>query len=537
MKSVPGYKPWHASFMGFTTQTDWDHTNGGVILFDDGTIWSYDCEGPVNGEGYSWNYPDGLSIVERKPAAGVWERLTPDVWGQVYEGQPPGYSEWPSPFTDGLSGRPNPWEADFSGPLAVAAIGNWDNDWRHIHDGGDDVWFYSEDNDSQMGLVKVNRHTRTWERFITSRVALDIYDNKMSRISLWGEYFWFLGMPESDCGQPDGVNLYRADRSNPDNVVSVHEWPVLDISSTNTWDLDVAAWLPTGLRAMGHAMTIDDDGYMYVGTRSTRYDSRTVYASDATARNYSMDYSFMMRCNLAAGDYDFELLLWHDSQGFVGYGQDGSYYGTYNWATVGIDTEPGAFNSERTEEPRGMGFYPAHWHDVEYRDGWLYWIDQSGYYGGAYGTSKLLCRMRIADYTSPTKHDPLNPSFEVIGNGTVPWEGNAGHLVRYGDFNFWFDGASPVLPYPDNTMTFDSDGNIIWKCITFPGYQSAGGSPFQFWPPEYPHRALIKLSPPEDDIVQVTMTFTGTSLTGYGNVREVKADNTEIILRLGGANG
>ena len=340
------------------------------------------------------------------------------------------------------------------------------------------------------------------------------------------------------------MRLLRADKNNPDDVVVMHTWS----DGGSRWadqitsNLDLPDWLDSQYVRRGGCSIAIHDGYLYLtsgGPRSTGggvSDSRTVDANDATAVNYDMNYSMMRRCRI--GDYEWELLYYHHNQGWVGYGADGTFnYGTISWGTVGVETAPGEFNPERTSEPTGMGFVPATDRELVIRDGWLYWWDNGSYWSGAYGGHLMLCRIRMEDLVTgePVRHNPQDPVFELVTGGRTPWEGNAGHLVRYGEWRFWRDGANPVLPWPHQALTFDDDGNIIYKAFMFPSYYSTGHlQSGDFDPPGFPVTGLIKLTPPNQGITNVTLTFTGTSLTGYSNVREVPSSTEDLEVILGG---
>lgn len=522
--------------MGFIQPTDWDFNNGGVILFDDGVVWSYEAESPAFGDqGAQANeWPQyGFGISEWKPSTNMWERLTPNAWASPTEDHPPGYPSWPT--EDLVLASPNyppgTWTlADTTGPLNVAQIGAGSRAWIHVQDpdNHDDVWLYCMDYDADLGPIKIDRHARTWTRYMTNYASEKLWDEIASNIAIWGEYMWFLTMPDVTCAG-EAVALVRAEKSNPDNCVIVHTWVEGHYQSYHdTSTLDLPSWFEEGnyLQRTTYSLAISDDGYAYLGCPTFNiFDSRTTGID-----TYHMDVGILLGFKI--GDYDLEVVYWNSNQGWVGSGLN------YYWGTAGIETLPGEFDSRRYSEPNGMGFKPLNGgYTPVIRDGWYYWIDNSGHWGGAYGTSRYLCRMDLSKLrplsrlSEPIQHNPQDPLFEIIGNTTNPWEGNAGHLTRYGNFIFWRDGGTPILPHENLTLTFDDEGNIIYKCNTFPPYYSAGG--IRELPPHQTTRALLKLGVPNLGVADVTVTFTGTSLTGYGNIREVPTSQPELIVKLG----
>jgi hypothetical protein len=206
----------------------------------------------------------------------------------------------------------------------------------------------------------------------------------------------------------------------------------------------------------------------------------------------------------------------------VGFGN-----GTFYDDTVGItSSEDGGFDTDRLAEPLKMGFIPNGEKELHIVDGWLYWWDYSGHYHGVYGTALMICRMKVGALTpgTPIQHNGADPIFEVITNGNAPWIGNAGHLVRYGPWIWWRGGSEPLMPHGDNSLTFDSDGNIWYKCMTFPPYTSDEYG--------YGTRTILKLSEPIASTANVTLNFDGDELKGYSAVRQIPKRSVSLEVEL-----
>jgi len=194
MPSLPGSKLWESALMGYviTSSQRTSFDTGGVIEFDDGTLWSYESGSPDGPR----DYPEfWIHIAERKPGSDAWVRLVPDKWGEPSIDTPPNYPKWPNAnFTD--SEWRSPGTTDFSGPLNVGHIGrDGEDDWQHVQD-GDDVWFYPRTGGSRLGPVKVNRHTRIWQRYLTSSDSADTWGSIASNVVIVGPYMYFLAHEE-----------------------------------------------------------------------------------------------------------------------------------------------------------------------------------------------------------------------------------------------------------------------------------------------------------------------------------------------------
>jgi len=535
MKSVPGTRPWQADLVGFTLPSDWENDNGGVILFDDGTIWSYEAESPAAGD-QSFYYPwFGFNIMERKPGSVAWERLTPDSWGLPYYGQPFGYTTWPA-----YSNRLTSWTNLFTGPLADARIGWTATGYMHVQE-GNRVWLYNRFGEEPYGPILIDRDKRTWERFLVDQDATLLYEDISSNIVIDGQYMWFLAYPRFTCtgynGQ--GMRLIRVDKDNPGDMGAphtiVHQW--LDdktYTNLNTSNLSMPDFIDEAqqMRRAQYCIAIKD-GYLYVtGDKSNGVgfpvtDSRTVSPdSFGNGVNHDMLYTGLWRTRIGE-PYDLELLYWHSNQGWVGRDVVGGGNGSWYDGTIGItNMEDGGFDSDRLTEPLRMGFIPNGQKELHIVDDWLYWWDYSGHFYGVYGTQQMICRMKLGDLTpgTPIQHNGADPIFEVITNGNVPWYGNAGHLVRYGPWIWWRAGSEPLMPHGDNTLTFDDEGNIWYKCMTFPPYMSPEDG--------YGTRTIIKLSEPVASTANVTLKFDGDELKGYTAVRQIPKRSVSLEVEL-----
>jgi hypothetical protein len=541
--ALPGSKLWQASLVGYTQVSDWDLNNGGVVVFDDGTIWSYESESPANGDQPMWYFPsDWFTISELKPGSEVWERLMPDTWGHPAYDPPPGFPKWPYSWNDG--DWLNPALTDFSGQLNTSRLGSQSSDYCHVQD-GDDVWFYNRFGGGaypyQLGPIKVNKNTRAWERFITDEFSDEVWADMRSNLVISDGYFWFLAARAGYWDgptwipAPDGMKLVRIPLSDPNVFENMHEWD--DPIGWSTGQITSNLTLPDFIDNQympdqnGYSIAIDD-GYLYffTPTNSQIIDSRNTgvsYNGDSSMQNYNLRYSMLRRFRI--GDYDLETIIWHTSpQGFVGYG--GTEYGTYFDATVGITSQP---DLTAAWSGSGAGSYPAigmgmdctGQHDMIIRDGWLYWLDWSGHNFGVYGEPTMICRFQLSKYSGTMiQHDVMNPAFEIVSNGTVPDEGNAGHWGNGGTFIWQRGGAQPIMPKMDQTLTFDDDGNILYKAMAFPPYYPEHDG--------YGMRCIWKLKPGVAITTNVTVTFKSRELKGYSQAREIPVTRgiTEVEL-------
>ncbi len=517
--SLPGSKMWNASLLSYVQVTDWDFNNGGVIIFDDGTLWSYDAESPAAGEldGYTWN---GFCITERKVGSDVWERLTPDTWGIPWIANPPDYPNWPSSYTQ--SG--DVWDGDHEGPLNVATIGTGTG-WGHIQypDDSDNVLFYSVDGD-WVGPVTVNRHTRRWKTNMRSEAAADLWDSIGSNVVTDGVYFYFAVWPSYPV---EGLQFARCPIGDLEAVELVHEW-----ANPQSWwrDIDTSnITLPDYIDnqymyKQPIPIAIDGDWiYFFTPYNVQLLDVRTTpsaYGASESDRNHDMKYQALRRFKI--GEYRLETLLWHSSpQGWVGYG--GAGRGTFDDHTLGITTKEDRTAFRYNYYPAiGMGMKASNWHAMEIHNGWLYWLDLSNErvtWNMTYGCGHMICRIDLAklDPSEPIHHDVMNPAFEILTNGTVPWEGGwtTGHYGSGGHYLEGRTGAQPLMPFGDFVpFTFDNDGNMLYKGMVHPPYYSSDTY-------GYGTRVIYKLTPNVKSMTDVVVTFTGDELKGYTNARQV----------------
>ena len=532
--AVPGINSWNASLVGYIQKTDWDFDNGGVILFSDGTIWSYEGESPAGGDQLSNEFPFvGFCISERKPGSDVWERLTPDVWGTPWEANPPGYPKWPSEFITNAE-QLDPLLSDFSGPLDVAAIGEATSGWVHVQD-GDDVWFYPRfGGGERLGIVKVDRITRRWDRYVTTVALENIWVQIQSNVEIYNGYFWFLSRPEL-ATNVRGARLIRVPLEDPGTFDIMHEWSYPD----SFWDGRTTTIITSNLsfpdyidnQYMGADIELGlviDDGYAYVIEEGVLYDTRTTPSNRFSAGsgdvNYDMSYSYLRRFRI--GDYELETLYWHTTpQGWVGYDDNDTWYDR----TLGITSQPdGSRTGDNDYNAVGMGFYSEGQHGTYIRDGWIYWIDWGGRNFGAFGAYGMICRLQLSKLTpgTPIQHAISNPLFEIIANGTLPEEGNVGHWnFGAGTFIWMRGGADALLPHMDSSFSFDDEGNIWYKGMAFPPYNVEEY-------PGYGTRCIYKLTPNDTSVTDVTVTFVGDELKGYSNVRQVPARSGVIEVEL-----
>jgi len=515
--SLPGSKMWNASLLSYVQITDWDFNNGGVIVFDDGTLWSYDSESPAAGDLYGFTWI-GLTITERKPDSDVWERLTPDVWGIPYYANPPGYPNWPSSYTQ--SG--DVWDGDHEGPLNVATIGS-NTGWGHIQypDDSDNVLFYPPDGDWH-GPITVNRHTRRWKTHVRSQAAFDDWYDMGSNVVTDGVYFywvvWRYGV--------DGLSFARCPIGDLDATEIVHVWEnPLYWWHVNTSNITLPDFMDNQyMYRQSIPIAIDGDWiYYFTPYNAFLSDPRTTpdtSGQQSSDVNHDMHYIALRRFKI--GEYKLETLLWHSSpQGWVGHG--GTDWGTFGDATIGITSRPDQSKARYDYYPAiGMGLKASNWHAMEIHNGWLYWLDISNeevVYNMTYGSGHMLCRIDLAklDSSEPIHHDVMNPAFEILTNGSVPWEGGyvTGHYGRDGHFFEGRTGAQPLLGFADFVpMAWDNDDNLLYKCMVHPPYYSSNKY-------GYGTRAIYKLAPNIKSVTDVVVTFTGDELKGYTNARQV----------------
>jgi hypothetical protein len=339
-----------------------------------------------------------------------------------------------------------------------------------------------------------------------------------------GEYMWFLADISGS-----SLHLMRARVDDPNDVVDMHGWTDRT-GSVNTSNITLPDYLDDQKMLVSNSYSIAiDNGYLYffepyaANLVDIRSVDKTSY-NTPSGRNYDMKYSQLRRFRI--GDYTLETLLWHTSpQGWVGSGAASSY-GTLRDATVGITNQPDLTATYLNDfEAIGMGMTCSGEDDMQIRDGWLYWADWSGRNFGVYGDPQMLCRVQLSKLTpgTPIQHDVMDPIFEIVTNGTVPWEGNAGHWGRSGTRIWRRDGSQPIMAHADNTWSFDEEGNILFKAMTFPNYYSDAFG--------YGLRGIWKLSNPIQ-VTEVTVLFTGDELKGYSNVRQVPARSGIIEVQL-----
>lgn len=539
---VPGNKPWHASLIARTVDTDWDYNSGGVILWDDGTMWSYESESPAGSDQMEWDFPHWFcGIVEKKPSSPVWERLTPDSWGLIQIlSDTPDYPQWPR--WDNRTDYNNPSLVMTEGPLSYSAIGYGNTGWCHVKLNDEEVLFYGRYTGAdELSAITVNRRTRRWKRHVGSVLTRDTWDNIRSNIVMVGDDLWFFTAPPV-CGTPV-MHLVRVPVSDLTevNYMQSYEWPTW-LNVPNAKVIDLPTFLDNQYVHVNDAQIGYDPGRnrIYVAEPSFNKvrDSRTTAFTSNTpsARNY--DIQFLRLRSLSLDDPEFGLTLdyyHHMPQEWIGYGQTGNGYGTLYDDTLGMfDMEDGSAVVDGYTDPIGIGFLPIN-REFNIVDGWIYWFDYGGI-GGSFnhlGIGNYGCRMNLADIPpgGRRKHNPYDPIIEVITNGTVPWEGawSRGHWNRGGgDFLVERAGSQPILGFPDQTTTFDSEGNIWYKGVALMDYQL-----LQKDPGGWATRSIWKLSPTRSLETVATVTFTGDELKGYASVRQVPKGTYEIEVALG----
>lgn len=590
--TLPGSNLWHSSLMGWTQSTDLPdgQANGGVILFKDGTLWSYEGVSPAGGDalvqqGQTVSTGDWFTISEKKPDSDVWERLMPDTWGSAWNDQPPSFPGWPS----NLQADPrNPALSDFTGPLDIARLDGLDtHDFVHILDPDDDddefVYFHSRFGYSFMGtVIKVNRHERTWERFEfdawrddSSFIPFDESDRAVwlynrCNVVIGDGYFWFFtiqehvatfGAGDFQPGGSSGVSntFVRVPLADPSRFDVMHVfWDGEDLGgyADGAWRGNFATTggmittnseneLPDlldnsyvyGYGSDSYVIAYDD-GWIYIFQQTLLWDSRTTFGNfngGPSEKNYNVWTSHLRRFKI--GEYKMELLLWHASpKGYVGIG--GKEYGTHRNATIGVTNQPDGTASYRNDYPAiGMGLMPSAEHTMTIRDGWLYWIDESanntfsrqesqGFRGGM----EMICRLDLAKVSGsePIQHDVMNPIFEIISNGANPDEGNWGHWGNGGTRIWLRGGFTPIMPVIDHgALAFDEDGNILYKGLAFPNWYTNEEGQEPFG-----IKGIWKLKASINEITNVTVKFSGNELKGYSPVREIPVTRglTEVEL-------
>ncbi len=534
--SLPGSKMWNVSLISYVQVTDWNYDSGGVVLFDDGTMWSYESESPAAGDqdGFVWW---GFAITERKVGSDVWERLTPDLWGLPWTANPPGYPNWPDGYYGGGS---RVWDGyDREGPLNVATIGiSGETEWVHIQypDDPDNVLFYGQYGSDFTGPITVNRHTRRWKTHLRSQSALDIWSRQASNIVTDGVYFYFIHRYQTST---DGMGLVRCPIGDLNDVSIVHQWPNPDPfwwSGINTSNITLPDFIDhQNIGRSNVSLAIDGDQiYFFTQLNNLLRDARSTEPwtiGDRSERNHNIYYQSLRRFKI--GEYNLETLLWHSTpQGWVGYG--GGNFGTLLDHTLGVTTQDDLTKTRTNIYPAvGMGLKSSNEHVIEIHNGWLYWIDRSGEewrgYNDTYGSGMMICRIDLTkfDPSEPIHHDVMDPAFEILSNGTAPWEGGASHIGWYqGTWLYARTGAQPLLPMADNVaMTFDSDGNIFYKGMTHPPYYSSD------WY-GYGTRVIYKLTPNVKSVTDVIVTFSGDELKGYTNARQVPVTRDVIEVEL-----
>jgi len=539
MPALPGSKPFNASLVGWTCESSdalFSGSSGGVIQFDDGTIWTYQSTSPAGGDqenAFTWDAPDGfkeywLHIFERKPNSEVWECLTPDLWGSPDYDTPPNHTKWPTIDNWPSSGWLNFANVDNKGQLEVANVGFWHNQlWDHVIDprDPDTVWFFSSNSEQEIGPIKVSRSERSWERFLTSSTSTQKWQDRQTNTVVYGPYFYFM---RYDNAAVEMV-LCRAEISDPNNVIDVHGFDASTGWRTNqiTTELVFPDYLQNQyLMPARYGLGVDGD-YIYLTDYGFIGDSRSTGGFTSASREYRMEFSRLMRFKI--GDYQLELLYWHTSkQGFVGVGTDESgNSGTLFAATIGVYTEPvDRINADNDNwlPAIGMGFKPSD--GVVYpviKGGWLYWMDESlENVADVYG---MICRMNIAEAIAgaPVKHNPLDPGFEIIAGGTKPWESWQGHFGHEGTFLRSRLGPEPILPWVDNFQVLNDGSLLVQTFNVVPYYTDTNNN--------WAIIGLVKLSKSEVT-TKVTLTFTGDELKGYPYVRQVPVTRNTIEVEL-----
>jgi hypothetical protein len=553
--SLQGSKLWSSTLFSYVQTSDWDLNNGGVILWKDGTIWSFESESPAGtGEIDGWPF-FGFCISELRTGNEVWENLTPDLWGFPQNDHPPSYPNWP------YFGNRTTWlrDADMSGPLNVALFGYSGTDWQHIMDPDDDdlVWFYTRfggdatASNTGLGPISVRKSTRTWHRHLTDYTTLGadgstpaslLWDNIASNLQVKDGYFVFLANPiyvgGGDPYNSLGMRLVYSRISDPNDTFVKHQWddPLTWDEGFNTNNVSVPDVFDNQYMVRSnYSIAIDGDRMYYTfGDGSFDYaikDSRTTSTNgswnnnDPSERNHNMLYSKIGYIDLT--DHTNHLLLYNNMpQEWVGYG--GANYGTLTDDTVGIYNRDD-FSATRSNdfEALGPGLRPQTEMPAAIRDGWLYYFDWGGRNFGVYGTAYMLCRIDLSklDPAEPQALNRENPQYEIIANGNVPFEGNAGHWGRSGTWIWQRNGANPLMPFPDSGLTFAEDGSIWYKGMAFPLYYRVAG---------YGIRGIWILQPARSAAANATVTvsFQGDELKGYSSVREVPARARPIEVEL-----
>ena len=472
--------------MGLTQTADWDESNAaGVILYDDGTLWVWNCE--MAHPSQADHFTTYVNINELAPGAKAWEQLTPDTWSTDYY-------NW---------GDKAP-AVEPTGRLVEKMM--MSGQWKICNDGGDiSYWFPDGGVDNQprppsydQSVMIVNKATRTWEYKL-----LGYSMNSWGYPVLWDGYMWFLGS-DGTLYNDTTACLYRMSTVSPYPVEKVKTWAS---DHTAKWDLDTTTNLPRffseAMWSQDNATGIDDDGYFYL--YGAIWESGQ-YLEDSDGRGMSVIRRMLLP------DGEWETLYYY-------YVADGSAQTfTYNL--------PGANRNDRWHGPLpiGLGMRPSWYSNMKVRDGFLYWVDASTFFSmRSFGWTggQMFQRIELSRLEDGwVEHQPENPIVEVLSMTTgaedsfYNWDDNA-YWGNNGGYA-WRDGLDSIHAYVEPNWQFDADGSIIFLHHEYPTWWAEPND----W---YPPYVLSRLSPPENIPITFNLVFEGTELKGYGHVRQVPA--------------
>lgn len=455
---APGSKQWMGTLYGLGPDTDYEnYLNGGIVRFDDGTVWLCFTEAR-SGTGV---FTYGVSIFERTPSSKAWELLTADGWTSPLN---EANNNTPS------SGKMNEWQFGYH------------SDYFFVSDGDDSVYMLSPgDTDEAWQVVVFHRSARTFNHYAP---YTDTPDNRpQSFPQIYEDYIWWLNVDH---------DLYRMRLDNM--AIELHR---SFTKPASLGQIDPATSLPYGLGndTIGAAAICFYDGWMYA---LSSHGSNCAYSDD--------EYCYAAIRRTRPGGGDIETLYQYVSP-----------------ITTRGFRYPDLDDRERYEGPAfllGTGLQPLDWIRSEVRDDWLYWVDfANGYASDGMTFSRIYIPALIENM--PIIHDPYNPTFEILNNGSAvsehggcragPWTGGLWHI-------WWREGDRPLSGTTDAAWFFDDDGSIVFTHENFLYIQrrslSLGG---------IVTRIISRLSPPSASKANVVLKFTGNELKGYSNVREVKS--------------
>jgi hypothetical protein len=397
------------------------------------------------------------------------------------------------------------------------------SDYWVVSHSGDDNYVYAVDDDTSSqqqygyGLLMFDKSDYSWKQYRSSIEAAETLSGyswpdiiqTSSAACFDADYGYYLTWAY-DSGGNGGLRVVRFRRGDPSDIRYIQHWPI----EFGVTDMEYNA-------TTGRRKVFDEDFVGGFDGAAMAYHNGKFYIIESGSDDFVDGWAWASIREWDGHGDTTKLLYWYDTIRAV----SGPYARTPDLArylltqsSYGTTRGPVFGSFDRKSQPvAGVGYVGMRPHpkaEARVKDGWLYWLDVASYNSSQ---GMYFCRIDLdqllVDYekSGPVEHDPGNPRFEILCNGSAPWEGD-GKWVEKTEYGvLWREGSSPIYNTLDNNWFFDEDGAIVFQHEEFPAWDV--GSEYTRW-------VISRLVPPSAGVASVGLVFEGQALKGYSRVRQ-----------------